>query len=143
MKKTLILLALAIGISITSFAQNPTTGKVTIKSGTPETPAVSTISKKEVKSVSAKIVSSLNSALKLNEKQRSKVGSAVSGFLKKKAKIAELAKTDHAQYATKVSALSDALSTKLKGILTADQYSKYLGLKNSTASGSVLSKLFE
>lgn len=143
MKQTLILLALVIGITTASFAQNATNSKVTIKSGATESQAISTISKKEVKSVSSKIESSLNSALKLTSKQRSKVGSAVTGFLKKKAKIAELAKTDKAQYTVKVATLTTSLNTKLKRILTADQYTKYLNLKSTTASGSALSKLFE
>ena len=143
MKKLLILLAAVIGLTTASFAQNATTGKVSIKSGTAESQEVSVISKNEAKTIAPKIASSLRSALKLTDKQKSKVGSAVSGYLKKKAKIAELAKTDKAQYAAKVAGLATKFDEKLKGILTADQYSKFLSLKTTTSSGSVLSKLFE
>jgi hypothetical protein len=143
MKQTLILLAFVIGLSVTSFAQNATTGKVTIKSGVSEAQTVSTISKSEVKTVAPKIVSSLNSALKLTSKQKSKVSSAVTKFMKSKAKISDLASTNKSEYATKLAGLTTKLNTKLKGVLTSEQYTKFMSLKSTTASGSVVSKLFE
>ncbi|HNX44533.1 MAG TPA: hypothetical protein PLJ84_02195 [Bacteroidales bacterium] len=143
MKRILISLALIAGISLASYAQNAKSGaKVSIKSTTTESASVVTIQKKEVKTVSSGIVASLKSSLNLTEKQKSKVSAAVTSFLKGKAKIAELATANQTEYSQKLMSLTRKLNAKLKGTLSAEQFTKYNGLKSTTVSGSAMSQLF-
>lgn len=143
MKRIIISLALIAGISLTSFAQNAKQGaKISIKSTTTESATAVTIDKKEVKTVSSRITSSLKSSLNLTDKQKSKVNAAVKSYLKGKAKIADLATAKEDEYSVKHKALTKKFNARLKDILTGEQLKKFNSLKSTTASGSEVSLLF-
>ncbi|MDN5288317.1 MAG: hypothetical protein JWR38_4591 [Mucilaginibacter sp.] len=89
------------------------------------------------------IMGKLTPALGLTTAQKPAVSTDVTDFLKNKANIMPLANTDKTAYASKSAGLLGGLSGKLKTVLTAAQYSKFLGLKPSAPSASnVLSSLF-
>ena len=63
--------------------------------------------------------------------------------MKSKSEILPLATSDKSKYTTQLNALTSNLTSKLKPILTASQYTKFLGLKPTTNTASnVLSQLF-
>lgn len=139
MKKTLFILILVIcfaittksQISIDNIKQDLTTTKSAGQTGL------------DVKSVTSGVMSKLTSSLALTDVQKPKVQSAVTSFLENKSSILSLASTDKTQYTSKLSGFTSGLTTKLKGILTASQYTKFLSLKPSKASSTdVLSQLF-
>jgi hypothetical protein len=102
-------------------------------------PAIGNIGK-----TASSIVSMLGSKLNLNSGQSSGVSSAVTDFLTKKSGIIGQAKTDPTSYLSSFKGLQGGLFDKLKGIFTADQFTKFLKLKpsSSNASKSVLGNLF-
>jgi hypothetical protein len=141
MKKSVFIAIFALGVAFSAQAQISTDQlKNTVKSAATTTTAKAGL---DVKSLASGIMGKLTPALALTSVQKPKVLTAVSGFLKDKSSILQLATTNKAAYATKLAGLTSTLSTKLKGILTAAQYAKFLGLKPATASTSnVLSQLF-
>ena len=97
----------------------------------------------DVKSLTNSIMGKLGPALGLTGTEKPGVTSAVSSFLGEKAKILPLQQTDAASYATKQTGLFNTLKSKLGGILTSGQLTKFLGLKPKTNDASnVLSNLF-
>jgi hypothetical protein len=89
------------------------------------------------------IMSKLSPKLGLTAAQKPAVSTDVTDYLKSKAEIMPLANTDKPAYASKSSSLVSGLAGKLKTVLTAAQFSKFLGLKPSAPSaGNVLSSLF-
>ncbi|RAJ82203.1 hypothetical protein CLV59_104428 [Chitinophaga dinghuensis] len=89
------------------------------------------------------IMGSLTPTLGLNNTQQPKVLDMVSGFLKKKSEITPLQQTNPTAYTSKFSGLQGGLFSKLKGVLTAAQYAKFLGLKPKASDATnVLSQLF-
>jgi hypothetical protein len=94
-------------------------------------------------SVKDAIMSKLTPSLGLTPAQKPAVSTDVTDYLKSKAGIMPLANTDKTAYASKSTSLISGLSSKLKTVLTAAQFSKFLGLKPSAPSaGNVLSSLF-
>lgn len=89
------------------------------------------------------VLAKLTPALNLTAIQKPQVLAAVTSFAKEKSGILSLAKTDNANYLTKLAGLQGGLFSKLKTTLTAAQYAKFLGLKptNATATNA-LSALF-
>ena len=89
------------------------------------------------------IMSKLTPSLGLTATQKPAVSTDVTDFLKSKASIMPLANTDKPAYTSKSASLLSGLSGKLKTVLTAAQYSKFLGLKPSAPSATnALSSLF-
>ena len=137
MKKIYFIIALSFGILLSSNAQISTSSlKNTAKK-------VSTAAGLDVNAVSEQIMSKLTTALNLTKEQQPKVLSAVTNFLKSKSEILPLAASDKSKYTTQLNTLTSNLTSKLKPILTAAQYTKFLGLKPTTNTASnVLSQLF-
>ena len=90
------------------------------------------------------IVSDLMSKLSLPGTQKSGLTDAISGFLGKKKDIIGLADTNPTSYLSKFNPLQKGLFDKLKGIMGATAFTKFLGLKPSgdKAAGNLLSNLF-
>jgi hypothetical protein len=137
MKKIYFILALSFGMLLSSNAQISTSSlKNTAKK-------VSTATGLDVNSVSEKIMSKLTTALTLTKDQQPKVLATVTNFLKSKSEILALAGSDKSKYNTQLNALTTDLTSKLKPILSATQYTKFLGLKPTTNTATnVLSQLF-
>lgn len=137
MKKIYFILALSFGMLLSSNAQiSPSSLKNTAKK-------VSTATGLDVNAVSEKIMSKLTTALTLTKDQQPKVLATVTNFLKSKSEILALAGSDKSKYNTQLNALTTDLTSKLKPILSASQYTKFLGLKPTTNTASnVLSQLF-
>ena len=137
MKKIYFILALSFGMLLSSNAQISTSSlKNTAKK-------VSTATGLDVNSVSEKIMGKLTTALSLTKDQQPKVLATVTNFLKSKSEILALAGSDKSKYNTQLNALTTDLTSKLKPILSASQYTKFLGLKPTTNTASnVLSQLF-
>ena len=137
MKKIYFILALSFGILLSSNAQISTNSiKNTAKK-------VSTATGLDVNAVSEKIMSKLTTALTLTKDQQPKVLATVTNFLKSKSEILALAGSDKSKYNTQLNALTTDLTSKLKPILSATQYTKFLGLKPTTNTATnVLSQLF-
>ena len=137
MKKIYFILALSFGMLLSSNAQFSTSSlKNTAKK-------VSTATGLDVNSVSEKIMSKLTTALTLTKDQQPKVLATVTNFLKSKSEILALAGSDKSKYNTQLNALTTNLTSKLKPILSATQYTKFLGLKPTTNTATnVLSQLF-
>ena len=137
MKKIYFILALSFGMLLSSNAQISTSSlKNTAKK-------VSTATGLDVNAVSEKIMSKLTTALTLRKGQQTKVLATVTNFLKSKSEILALAGSDKSKYNTQLNALTTDLTSKLKPILSATQYTKFLGLKPTTNTATnVLSQLF-
>lgn len=137
MKKIYFILALSFGMLLSSNAQISTSSlKNTAKK-------VSTATGLDVNAVSEKIMSKLSTALTLTKDQQPKVLATVTNFLKSKSEILALAGSDKSKYNTQLNALTTDLTSKLKPILSATQYTKFLGLKPTTNTATnVLSQLF-
>ena len=137
MKKIYFILALSFGMLLSSNAQISTSSlKNTAKK-------VSTATGLDVNSVSEKIMSKLTTTLTLTKDQQPKVLATVTNFLKSKSEILALAGSDKSKYNTQLNALTTDLTSILKPILSATQYTKFLGLKPTTNTATnVLSQLF-
>jgi hypothetical protein len=97
----------------------------------------------DVKSIASSIMGKLGPSLVLSAIQKPKVLDAVTGFLNQKSGILHLMTSDKAQYVAKLAGLNTDFMGKMKGILTATQYTQLLGLKPKTADASnPLSQLF-
>ena len=97
----------------------------------------------DVSKLSEGIMGKLTSSLSLTGEQKPKVGSMITDFLTKKSQIIPLQTSDNAAYTSKASSLTSNLLGKLKGVLTAVQYAKLLGLKpKAPDAANVLSQLF-
>jgi hypothetical protein len=98
----------------------------------------------DVGKTTGSIVDDLTSKLSLPATQKPKLTDAISGFLTKKKDITGLADTNPASYLSKFNPLQKGLFDKLKGIMGASVFTKFLGLKpsGSGAAGNILSNLF-
>ena len=90
------------------------------------------------------IVDDLTSKLSLAAAQKPKLTDIISGFLTKKKDITGLADTNPTSYLSKFNPLQKGLFDKLKGIMGASAFTKFLGLKpsGSGVAGNLLSNLF-
>ena len=90
------------------------------------------------------IVDKLMGDLKLPSAQKPKLTDAIAPFLKSKKDILGLAGTNPADYLKKFNPLQSGLFSKLKGIMGASAFTKFLGLKpsGSNVAGNLLSNLF-
>ena len=98
----------------------------------------------DVSTTTNSIVEDLTSKLSLPAGQKPKLIDAISGFLTKKKDITGLANTNPTGYLSKFNPLQKGLFDKLKGIMGASAFTKFLGLKpsGSGAAGNILSNLF-
>jgi hypothetical protein len=98
----------------------------------------------DIGSTSNSISDMLTSKLGLPASKKTDLIGAISGFLKEKNGIAGLANTDPAGYLSKFNPLQQGLFGKLKGIMGATAFTKFLGLKpsGSNIAGNALSHLF-
>ena len=90
------------------------------------------------------IAGELMSKLALPGTQKTGLTNAISGFLTKKKDIVGLADTNPTSYLSKFNPLQKGLFDKIKGIIGASAFTKFLGLKPSGegAAGNILSNLF-
>lgn len=89
------------------------------------------------------VVDKLTSQLSLPSSQKGALTDAVGGFLKQKQGIMGLAGSDPTAYLSKFAPMQQGLFGKMKGIMGAAAFSKFLGMKPSgSGAGNVLSNLF-
>jgi len=90
------------------------------------------------------IVDDLSIKLSLPAAQKPKLTDAISGFLTKKKDITGLADSNPTDYLSKFNPLQKRLFGKMKGVMGASTFTKFLGLKPSGrgAAGNLLSNLF-
>lgn len=89
------------------------------------------------------IISKLNTALTLTDVQKTKLPDVITAFLNQRSLILPLANSNAKTYDTKLNSMHNGFYRRLKSILTADQYTRFLQLKpvnNDTIN--VLSQLF-
>lgn len=85
-----------------------------------------------VASTAKNIANTLKLALGLNKGQGNKLTNIFSSYLKNTNGIANLANSDMATYAAKLAGFNTNTIGQIKGVLTAAQYAKLLGLGNSS-----------
>jgi hypothetical protein len=89
------------------------------------------------------IVSKLNTALTLTDVQKTKLPESITAFLNQRSLILPLAGSNPKTYDTKLNSMHNGFYRKLKSILTADQYAKFLTLKPADNDATnVLSQLY-
>jgi hypothetical protein len=89
------------------------------------------------------IVSKLNTALTLTDIQKTKLPDVITAFLNQRALILPLANSNAKTYDTKLKSLHNGFYRKLKTILTAEQYARFLELKpTDNDTTNVLSQLY-
>ena len=98
----------------------------------------------DVDKTTSSIVDDLTSKLSLPAVQKPKLIDIISGFLKQKKVITGLADSNPTSYLSKFNPLQQGLFGKLKGIIGASTFTKFLGLKPSGSgiAGNALSHLF-
>jgi hypothetical protein len=139
MRKSVLICSLLLGITLSASSQISSKLQNVAKSMT----TVAKASGIDVNSLTSSIMSQLTSKLSLTSAQQPKVTSIITDYLKQKVSIANLAKTDKTTYASKLKTLTSSLTSNLKTVLTAAQFTKFLGLKPATSSATnVLSQLF-
>ncbi len=90
------------------------------------------------------IVDMLTSKLALPGSQKPQLTDAITGFLTNKKSILGLADSNPTSYLAKFNPLQQGLFGKLKGVMGAASFTKFLGLKpaGSNIAGNALSNLF-
>lgn len=97
----------------------------------------------DVKKLTESIMGTFTSKVGLSTAQVSAVTPLISQFLTKKSSIMPLAGTQPAEYKSKFAAEQKTLFDKLKGSISADQFTKFLNLKPKQASATdAISQLF-
>ena len=89
------------------------------------------------------ILSKLNAALTLTDVQKTKLPDVITAFLNQRTLILPLANSNAKTYDTKLKSLHNGFYRKLKTILTAEQYARFLELKpTDNDTTNVLSQLY-
>jgi len=98
----------------------------------------------DVDKTTSSVVDELISKLSLPAVQKPNLINVISGFFKQKKDITGLADSNPTNYLSKFNPLQQGLFGKLKGIIGASAFTKFLGLKPSGSgiAGNVLSHLF-
>jgi len=98
----------------------------------------------DIDKTTSSVVDDLTSKLSLPDAQKPKLTDIISGFLKQKKDITGLADSNPTNYLSKFNPLQQGLFGKLKGIIGASTFTKFLGLKPSGSgiAGNALSHLF-
>lgn len=139
MYKTTLLLLLATSTTITASAQalpEVKPGFASAAKNFVKPPAIGDVAK-----TTAGIVSELAGKLKLGPKEKPQLTDAIGAFLGRKKDLLPLAASNPAGYLSKFNPLQKDLFGKLKGIMGAAKFAKFMGLKPANAAG-VLSNLF-
>lgn len=130
MKKYFFIVALFLATSIVTNAQTPSVKMPVSVGGF------------DVKGIASSVMTKL-APLALSGTQKNSVLSTVTSFLTQKSGIVGLATSAPAEYAKKFAPMNTDLLGKMKDILTAAQYTKFLGLKPKTNDPTnALSQLF-
>ena len=133
MKKIIIMCAIGFCLQTTAQAQNllKNAGSAASAAGF------------DVNSITKGIMGKMTPTLGLSSAQQGSTTSAVTDFLTKKSGILGLQKSNPAAYASKFSSIFGGLKSKLGGILTATQMTKFMGMKPKTNDvTNVMSNLF-
>jgi hypothetical protein len=98
----------------------------------------------DIDKATSSVVDDLTGKLSLPAAQKPKLTDVISGFLKEKKDITGLADSNPTSYLSKFNPLQQGLFGKLKGIIGASAFTKFLGLKPSGSgiAGNALSHLF-
>jgi hypothetical protein len=139
MKSSLFVLALmVIGFGAQAQISLPKTDATSLVKDFVKPPAIGDIGK------TTSGIMGLLGGLKLSDAQKPKISDAISGFLGQKQGILGLADKNPADYLKKFNPLQQGLFGKLKGIMGAETFSKFLNLKPSgkNIGTSLLSNLF-
>ncbi|MBC9929544.1 hypothetical protein [Chitinophaga qingshengii] len=137
MKKVLLPMLCVCFFTATSVQAQSILDQAKNAAGTTQNPLINT------SGIAGSILQKLTPALGLSAVQQPKVSNLLTNFLKQKAGIMPLQQTNPASYASKFAGLQGGLFSKLKLLLTAAQYTKFLGLKPKTNDATnVLSQLF-
>lgn len=96
----------------------------------------------DVASITNQVMGVLSPKLQLTEAQKPAVNSLVGELLNKKKKNLPTAVSDKAGYTSKMTAVRESFSTKMKKIVNPSQYSTLMGLlPKSASSTSALAKM--
>lgn len=98
----------------------------------------------DVNSLSGSVADLLTSKLSLPSALKPKLVEVIGSFLKDKKSILSLAETSPMDYLAKFSPMQKGLFSKLKSIVGAEAFSKFIGLKpaGNNVTGNLLSNLF-
>lgn len=133
MKKLIFVFAVSLGYGL--FATSCSTTKAAS--------SVASMAGLDVNSLTSGLMGSLTPSLGLSAAQKPGVTSAITDFLTKKSGIMGLATSNPVKYASQASSLFGGLKSKLGGVLTGAQLTKFMSLKPSTNDATnVLSNLF-
>ncbi len=139
MKKVWILMAfVAFGANLHAQITLPKTDASSLTKNFIKPPAIGDIGK-----TTSGIMGMLG-GLGLTDAQKPKISEAINGFLGQKKGFLDLAGKNPAEYLKKFNPLQKGLFDKMKGIMGATMFSKFLGLKpsGSNVAGNLLSNLF-
>lgn len=96
-----------------------------------------------IEGTSNSILSKLDKALTLTDVQKPRLLTIITNYLRQKVNIQPLQQSNEKAYATKLNSMQNGLQTKLKAVLSQQQYADYQALKPKTFDETnVLSHLF-
>ena len=134
MKKKLLIMSMLFGIFTYSNAQSM--GDLT------KTATSAAASSFDVASIANQVMGVLSPKLKLTDAQKPAVNSLVNETLNKKKNILPTATTDKAGYTSKMTTTRESFTTKMKNLVSPEQYTALLGLlPKSASSTSALAKM--
>jgi hypothetical protein len=139
MKSSMLILAFMVsGFFVQAQISLPKTDATSLVKDFVKPPAIGDITK------TTGDIMGLLGGLKLSDTQKPKISEAISGFLGQKKGILGLADKNPADYLKKFNPLQQGLFGKLKGVMGADIFSKFLNLKPSgkNIGTNLLSNLF-
>jgi hypothetical protein len=139
MKKLAILFALVLPFTIAKAQISVPKEATSVATSFVKPPAIGDIGK-----TTSGITDLLGSKLSLPADQTSKLSGVISSFLGEKKGIIGLADKDPTGYLAKFNPLQKGLFSKMKGIMGATAFTKFLGMKPSgkNIAGNLLSNLF-
>ena len=134
MKKKLLIMSMLFGIFTYSNAQSM--GDLT------KTATSAAASSFDVAGIANQVMGVLSPKLKLTDAQKPAVNSLVKETLNKKKNILPTATTDKAGYTSKMTTNRDSFTSKMKKLVSPEQYTALLGLiPKSASSTSALAKM--
>lgn len=143
MKKKLLAMTMLLGIFTYSNAQS--IGDLTKAASTSTSKATAAAANSfDVAGISNQVMGVLSPKLKLTDAQKPAVNSLVNEMLNKKKSILPTAVSDKVGYASKMTAIRDLFPSKMKKIVSPEQYTALLGLlpKSATSTSALAKMLF-
>ena len=138
MKKKLLIMSMLFGVFMYSNAQSM--GDLTKTASSSATSAAA--SSFDVASIANQVMGVLSPKLKLTDAQKPVVNSLVNETLNKKKSILPTATTDKAGYTSKMTSTRESFTSKMKNLVSPEQYTTLLGLlPKSASSTSTLAKM--